>query len=90
MIPPSNFALRIVIEEDAKLVRHLNALYAGAAADGGLEPAERDALFDIVGRHFIGRPWPRTGGMDVTRKFFADLQPTMIAMLWKVDLLAMA
>jgi hypothetical protein len=90
MTPPSNFALRIVIEDDPKLVRHLNAHYDGAAADGGLEPEERDALFDIVGRHFIGRPWPRTGGMDVTRQFIADLQPAMIAMLWKVDLLAMA
>jgi hypothetical protein len=46
MTPPSNFVLRIIVEEDPKLVRTLNANYAGAAADGGLEPAERDALHD--------------------------------------------
>jgi hypothetical protein len=43
MTPPSNFILRIIVEEDAKLVRNLNAHYADAAADGGLEPDERDA-----------------------------------------------
>jgi hypothetical protein len=90
MIPPSNFALRIIIEEDRRLVRDLNARYAGAAADGGLETVERDALFDVLGKHFTGRPWPRSGGMDVTRRFMADLQSGMIATRWKVDLLAMA
>src|SRR3954462_15451806 len=68
MIPPSNFALRIVIEEDPRLVRNLNAHYAEAAPDGGLESAEWDALLDVLGRHFAGRPWPRSGGMDVTRR----------------------
>jgi hypothetical protein len=90
MIPPSNFALRIIVEEDPKLVRILNAHYAEAAPDGGLESVERDALFDVVGRHFTGRPWPRSGGMDATRRFMADLQSAMTATLWKVDLLAMA
>lgn len=90
MTPPSNFALRIVVEEDSKLVRSLNAHYADAAPDGGLEAVERDALFDVVGKHFTGRPWPRTGGMDVTRQFMADLQSAMLATRWKVDLLAMA
>ncbi len=90
MIPPSNFALRIIIEEDPRLVRDLNARYAGAAPDGGLETVERDALFDVLGKHFAGRLWPRAGGMDVTRQFMADLQSGMIATRWKVDLLAMA
>ena len=90
MIPPSNFALRIVIEEDPRLVRTLNAHYAEAAPDGGLESAEWDALLDVLGRHFAGRPWPRSGGMDVTRRFMADLQTAMTATRWKVDLLAMA
>ena len=90
MIPPSNFALRIIVEEDPRLVRDLNARYAGAAPDGGLEIAERDALFDVIGKHFTGRPWPRSGGMDVTRKFMADLQAGMSATLWRVDLLAAA
>jgi hypothetical protein len=90
MIPPSNFALRIVVEEDSRLVRRLNAEYADAAQDGGLEAAERDALFDILGQHFTGRPWPRSVGMEVTRRFMADLQNAMIATRWKVDLLAMA
>ena len=90
MIPPSNFALRIVIEEDPRLVRTLNAHYAEAAPDGGLETAEWDALLDVLGRHFAGRPWPRSGGMDVTRRFMADLQTAMTATRWKVDLLAMA
>lgn len=90
MMPPSNFALRIIIEEDPRLVRELNARYAGAAHDGGLEPAERDALFDVIGRHFTGRPWPRSGGMDVLKQFMADLQSGMLATRWKVDLLAMA
>jgi hypothetical protein len=90
MIPPSNFALRIIIEEDPRLVRDLNAHYAGAAPDGGLETVERDALFDVLGKHFTGHPWPRSGGMDVTRRFMANLQSGMIATRWKVDLLAMA
>jgi len=90
MIPPSNFALRIVIEESSSLVRTLNAHYAEAAPDGGLEAAEWDALLDVIGRHFTGRPWPRTGGMNETRRFMARLQSAMTATRWKVDLLAMA
>jgi hypothetical protein len=89
MIPPSNFILRIIVEEDPGFVRTLNAHYVDAAADGGLETAEREALFDVVARHYTGRPWPRSG-MDVTRRFLAELQKAMIATRWKVDLLAMA
>jgi hypothetical protein len=89
MTPPSNFALRIIVEEDAKLVRTLNANYADAAADGGLEADEKDALFDILARHFTGRPWPRLGGMDATRQFIANLQNSMVATGWRVDLLVM-
>jgi len=86
----SNFILRIIVKEDLGLVRTLNTHYADAAADGGLEPAERDALFDVLGRHYTGQPWPRAGGMDATTKFMANLQNAMIATRWKVDLLAMA
>ena len=90
MTPPYNFVLRIVIEEDPKLVRRLNAYYADATADGGLDAVERDALLDVLGRHFTGQPWPCSGGMDATRRFMADLQSGMIATRWKVDLLTMA
>ena len=55
MTPPSNFALRIIVEEDPKLVRTLNARYADAAADGGLEAVEKDPLLDVLARHFTGR-----------------------------------
>ena len=48
MTPPSNFALRFIVEEDCKLVRTLNAGYAEAAPDGGLDASQRDALFDVV------------------------------------------
>ena len=34
---------------DPRLVCTLDATYASAAADGGLEPTERDALFDVLG-----------------------------------------
>lgn len=51
MTPPSNFALRIIVEEDRRLVRTLNANYADAALDGGLETSEREALFDVLGLH---------------------------------------
>jgi hypothetical protein len=61
MIPPSNFALRI-------------ARYADAASDGGLESTDREALLDIVGQHFIGKQWPRSGDMGATRRYMADLQ----------------
>ena len=88
--PPSNFLLRIIIEEDRKLVRTLNAFYADAAADGGLEANEKDALFDILARHFTGQPWPRSGSIDVTRRFMVELQNAMMAARWKVDLLAAA
>jgi hypothetical protein len=64
MAPPSNFALRIIVEKDSKLVRALNAKYADGAPDGGLHPGERDALFDVQGLHFTGSLWPRSGGMD--------------------------
>ena len=90
MVPPSNFILRIIVEEDPRLVRRLNACYAGAAPDGGLDTVERDALLDVIGRHFIGRPWPRTGGMDITRRFMAELQRTMTRAGWTVDFFALA
>jgi hypothetical protein len=88
MKPPSNFALRFIVEDDRKLVRRLNAIYADAAPDGGLDNAERDALLDVLGVHFTGRLWPRSGGMDLTRRFMADLQHAMAAAGWKVDFFA--
>jgi hypothetical protein len=90
MSPPSNFVLRIIVEEDSGLVRRLNARYADVADEGGLETTERDALLDVIGRHFTGRKWPRTGGMDATKRFMADLQSAMVATNWRVDLLIMA
>jgi hypothetical protein len=90
MRPPSNFALRIIVEEDPKLVRTLNTRYANAAADGGLEAVEKDALLDVLARHFAGRPWPRSSDMASTRRFMAGLQNAMIATRWKVDPLAVA
>ena len=56
MTAPSNFILRIIVEEDSRLVRALNANYVGGTADSGLEAHERDALFNVLGRHFTGRP----------------------------------
>jgi hypothetical protein len=56
MTPPSNFALRIIVEEDPKVVQTVNAHHADAAADGGLKALEKDALFDVLARHFTGRP----------------------------------
>jgi len=90
MTPPSKFALRIVVEEDPKLVRRLNAHYADAAPDGGLDTGEWDALLDLIGRHFTGQPWPRSGGMDATRRFMADLQRVMTKAGWTVDFFAVA
>ena len=90
MTPPSKLALRIVVEEDPKLVRRLNAYYADAAPDGGLDTVERDALLDVLARHFTGQPWPRSGGMDATRRFMADIQRAMTRARWRVDLLAVA
>jgi hypothetical protein len=57
--------LRIVAEEDQNLVRSLNARYGDATADGGLEAAERDALLDVLVRHFTGQRWPRSASMEV-------------------------
>jgi hypothetical protein len=34
MIPPSNFILRVIVEEDPPLVRTLNTNYAGAVCGG--------------------------------------------------------
>lgn len=90
MTPPSSFALRFIIEEDSKLVRTLNAQYFHAAADGGLEAKMKDALFDVLGRHFTGQPWPRCGGIAATRRFMTALQNAMVATGWKVGLLALA
>jgi hypothetical protein len=88
--PPSNIALRIIVEEDPNLVRGLNAYYADATWDGGVDTDERDALFDAVGRHFIGKSWPRSGGIDATRRFLAELQEAMVAAGWTIDLFAIA
>jgi hypothetical protein len=90
MTPPLNFALRIIVEEDSKLVRTLNTDYADAAADGGLGADKKDALLDVLGRHFIGRPWPRSGSVNATRQFMADLQNAMVATRWSVDLMVVA
>jgi hypothetical protein len=90
MTPPSNFGLRIIVEEDRKLVRTLNANYAGAAPDGGLDECERDALLDVLGLHFTGRPWPRSGGTEASRRYLADLQHGMVAAGWKVDSFAVS
>lgn len=89
MTPPVNFALRIIVEEDPKLVRRLNAYYADAAPDGGLDAVERDALLDLLGRHFTGQPWPQSGGIDATRQFLADLHRAMTRAGWTVDFFAM-
>jgi hypothetical protein len=78
------------VEEDPKLVRVFNANYANAAPDGGLDTAGWDALLDVVGRHFTGKPWPRSGGMDATRRFLADLQHAMADTGWKVDTFSFA
>jgi hypothetical protein len=90
MTPPSNIALRIVVEEDPKLVRSLNAYYADAAADGGLDAVERDALLDVLGKHFVRQPSPRSGGMDATRRFMVELQRAMTKAGWAVDFFAVA
>jgi hypothetical protein len=83
-------ALRIIVEEDPKLIRTLNAHYGDAAADSGLEPSGKDALFDVLARHFTGRTWPRSGGMDATRRSMTDLQNAMIAARRSVDLMVVA
>jgi hypothetical protein len=85
MTPPSNFVLRFIVEEDCKLVRALNAGYADAAPDGGLDASEREVLFDVLALRFTGHKWPRSGGTKATRRFVADLQYGMIAAGWKVD-----
>ena len=90
MTPPSNLALRIIVEEDPKLVRSLNPYYADAASDGGLDTADRDALLDVLGKHFTGKLWPRSGGMDATRRFMAELQRAMTKAGWKVEFFALA
>lgn len=90
MIPPSNEALRLIIETDPRLVEELNGYYGGTSPDGGLDSIERDLLFDLLGRHFTGRLWPRTGGMQATRRFLTELQRAMAASGWKVDSFAVA
>jgi hypothetical protein len=72
------------------LVFRLNAYYADAAADGGLDALERDAVLDVLARHFTAQPWPRSGGMDATRRFMANLQRAMTRAGWSVDFFAVA
>jgi hypothetical protein len=90
MVPPSNDALRQIIETDTDLVDTLNEFYGDAAADGGLDKIERELLLDLLGRHFTRQLWPRTGGMETTRRFMATLQRAMSAAGWKVDGFAVA
>ncbi len=42
MVPPSNEALRLIIETDPDLVADLNRFYGDATPDGGLDKAERE------------------------------------------------
>ncbi len=88
--PPSGFLLRIVIEEDPKLVRTLNRRYVDITHEGGLEATENTALLDVISRHCTGQPWPRSGNMDAIRSFMARLQSAMTAAKWKADLLVAA
>jgi hypothetical protein len=90
MVPPSNDALRLVIETAPNLVATLNEYYGDAAPDGGLDKIEREQLFDLLAGHFTGQSWPRTGGMETTRRFMAGLQRAMSAAGWKVDGFAVA
>ena len=90
MVPPSNEALRQVIERDSDLVDVLNEFYGDAASDGGLDKVERELLLDLLARHFTGQLWPRTGGMEATRRFVATLQRAMVAAGWKMDAFAVA
>ena len=90
MIPPSNDELRQIIERDPRLVEELNLYYGDTMPDGGLDKLEGELLLDLVARHFTGRLWPRTGGMDATRRFMADLQRAMTKAGWKGDLFAVA
>jgi hypothetical protein len=90
LIPPSNLGLRIIVEEDSRLVRQLNSVYGDAAPDGGLDQPERDALLDLLGRHFVGQDWPRSCRMEATRRFMAQLHREMAKAGWKADLFALA
>lgn len=90
MIPPSNEALRQIIERDSRLVEDLNLYYGDTTPDGGLDKLEAELLLDLVARHFTGSLWPRAGGMDATRRFMANLQRAMTKAGWKVDLFAVA
>jgi hypothetical protein len=76
MTPPSNVVLWIIVEQEANLARNLNAPDANAAAESGLEPDERDAVFHAIGTHFTGQSSSRCGGMDATR-FMANLQDAL-------------
>ena len=44
------------------MVRTLNAGYADAAPDGGLDASERDVLFDVLGLHFTDASGLAPGG----------------------------
>ena len=90
LIPPSNDALRQIIESDPALVDELNAWYGEANPDGGLDKVERELLLDLVARHFTRQLWPRRGGMEATRRFVAELQQAMVRAGWQVDLFAAA
>jgi hypothetical protein len=61
-----------------------------AASDGGLESTDREALLDIVGKRFTGKPWPRSGDMGATRRYMANLQRAMTRARRSVDFFAVA
>ena len=48
LIPPSNDALRQIIESDPGLVEDLNAYYGDTTLDGGLDKLERELLLDLL------------------------------------------
>ncbi len=90
LVPPSNDALREMIEGDPALTDELNTYYGEIPPDGGLDKVECELLLDLLARHFTGKLWPRSGGMDATRRFTAELHRALSKAGWKVDLFAVA
>jgi hypothetical protein len=53
-------------------------------------PLIGEALLDIVGKHFTGKPWPRSSDMNATWRYMADLQRAKTTARWSVYFFAVA
>ena len=90
MVPPSNEALRLIIETDADLVDDLNEFYGEPRRTAGSTRSSARCCSTCWAATSLASRGRAPAGMDATRRFMATLQRAMAAAGWKMDAFAVA